>query len=216
MKRNRLHYSLMFLALASWLLAVAHPLVLFAQRSSGERATQPGPSPAENALSRASRSNPESAADRRLADLAWLEGKWQGNWGPRVAEQLWTEPKAGEMLGLFRVVENDKTLVVELYSLLETPDGIEFRLRHFTASLLPWEQSKTTLLKLGSLDPNTAVFENPANDQPRRLTLIRVDPESYLSRSEITSGNDNRQVTEIRYHKQKSAAEAASPQRKKK
>ena len=216
MKRNRLHHSLMFLALASWLLAVAHPRLLFAQRSSGSHTPQPGPSLAENVGSRASRSNPEGAADRSLADFAWLEGKWLGNWGPRVAEQLWTEPKAGEMLGLLRVVENDKTLVVELYSLLETPDGIEFRLRHFTASLLPWEQSQTILLKLGSLDANAAVFENPANDQPRRLTLIRVDPESYLSRSEITSGNDNRQVTEIRYHKQKSASEAAPSQRKKK
>ena len=82
---------------------------------------------------------------------------------------MWTEPKAGEMLGLFRVVENDKTLVIELYSLLETPDGIEFRLRHFTPSLAALGAVRDApLLKLASFDPNTAVFENPADGQPKR------------------------------------------------
>jgi hypothetical protein len=222
MKRNRLHHNLIFWALASGLLLVGLPLVLFAHRLTAARGQQPGSSKAEKAPWKASDSSltgdnhPGAPLNATLTDFAWLEGKWQGSWGPRAAEQLWTGPKAGEMLGLFRVVENDKTLVVELYSLLETSDGIELRLRHFTASLLPWEQSSTTLLKLASLDPNAAVFENPSSQQPRRLTLLRVDPETYVSRSEITSGDDNRQVTEIRYHKQKSAAEVAPLPKKRK
>src|ERR1700730_11513343 len=65
-----------------------------------------------------------------LADFAWLEGRWRGNWGPRVAEQTWFAPKAGVMAGLFRLVEGDKTLVLELFTLVEKPEGTAFYFRH--------------------------------------------------------------------------------------
>jgi hypothetical protein len=176
----------------------------------GEAQTVPAPLPWPYRLRAAGNLEP------RLSDFAWLEGKWQGNWGPRLAEQVWMAPRAGEMLGLFRAVENDKTLVVEMYSLLETAEGIELRLRHFTASLAPWEQSSTTVLRLASVDLEKAVFENVLAGQPSRQVLIRVDADNYISRSEITSGNDNQQVTEIRFRKQNSAVEGASGQKKKK
>lgn len=151
-----------------------------------------------------------------LSEFAWLDGRWQGNWGPRVAEQVWLGPRAGEMPGLFRAAENDKTLVLELYSLLETPDGIELRLRHFTPSLVPWEQSSMSVLKLASVDSKEAVFENSASGQPGRLTLIRIDADTYISRTEITSESENKQITEIRYHRLKSPAEETPSQKKKK
>jgi uncharacterized protein DUF6265 len=138
-----------------------------------------------------------------LGDFAWLEGKWQGLWGPRIAEQVWMAPRGGEMLGLSRVAENDKTLVIELFSLAETPNGIELRFRHFTPSLTMWEKSDFAELKIASLDPKMIVFENPAGGQPKRQTFIRVDAENYISRSEIVSDSENKQVTEIRYHRQK-------------
>ena len=103
------------------------------------------------------------------ADFSWLEGRWQGNWGPRLAEQIWMAPKADEMAGVFREVENDKTLVLELFSVVETPEGIEYRSRHFTPSLAPWEQSGPTVLKLASIDPNQIVFENTVDGKPKRV-----------------------------------------------
>lgn len=126
--------------------------------------------------------------------------------------------RGGEMPGLFRVAENDKTLVLELYSLLSTPDGIELRLRHFTPALAPWESS-TTVLRLARLDANEAVFENTAEGQPSRSMLIRVDGNTYISRTEISADSSNKQVTEIRFHRVIPAPEQASPaspQKKKK
>ena len=159
----------------------------------------------------------ENAADvskAGLAEFSWLEGKWQGNWGPRIAEQVWLEPRAGEMPGLFRVVENDKTLVLELYSLTETPHGLELRLRHFTPSLVPWEQSAITILRLTSLDGG-GTFENTSGGQPGNQTLIRIDADTYISRTEITSDSENKQVTEIRFHRVKAPVEEAPPSKKK-
>jgi len=138
-----------------------------------------------------------------LADFAWLEGRWQGNWGPRSAEQVWMSPKAGLMLGTFRLVEDDKTLVIELFTLIQKPDGIEFRFRHFTPELVAWEKSDPTLMTLESVDAKQAIFVNPVDGQPRRSVLTRIDPDTYVARSEIVPDSGDMQVVEITYHRQK-------------
>jgi hypothetical protein len=169
-------------------------LLLFGANTAASLAQAPAP---------ASVPIPDTAAGAKvtLAEFAWLEGKWQGSWGPRTAEQVWMAPKAGEMLGLSRVVENEKTLVIELYSLVETPNGIELRFRHFTPSLAAWEDSSYATLKIVSFDPKTIVFENPTGGKPKRNAFIRIDAETYISRSEIVSDSENKQVTDIRYHR---------------
>jgi hypothetical protein len=143
------------------------------------------------------------AAQSTLADFAWLEGKWRGDWGPRVAEQVWMAPKAGVMEGLFRVAEGDRTLVVELVSLVEQPDGIEFHLRHFTPSLAPWETSAPAVLNLTAVDAKKAVFENPANGEPKRVIFRRLDADTYVSHSEIVPEKGEPEVVEIIYHRRK-------------
>jgi hypothetical protein len=141
--------------------------------------------------------------DHTLADFAWLEGHWQGNWGPRSAEQVWMSPRAGLMLGTFRLVEGDKTLVIELFTLIQKPDGIEFRFRHFTPELVAWEKSDPTLLTLESVDAKQATFVNPVDGQPKRSVLTRLDPDTYVARSEIVPESGETQVVEITYHRQK-------------
>ena len=138
-----------------------------------------------------------------LADFDWLEGQWRGDWGPRVAEQVWMPSRAGLMLGTFRLVEDDKTLLIELFSLLQKPDGIEFRFRHFTPDLAPWEKSDATILTLESFDGSRFVFTNTANGQPKRAILTRLDPDTYVSRSEILPPSGGLQVIEITYHREK-------------
>lgn len=146
-----------------------------------------------------------------LASFAWLEGHWQGNWGPRTAEQVWTSQKAGLMLGTFRLVEDDKTLVIELFTLIQKPDGIEFRFRHFTPELVNWEKSDPTLLTLESVDPKQAVFVNPVDGQPRRSILTRIDQDTYVARSEIVPDSGETQVVEITYHRQKESPVGNAP-----
>ena len=140
-----------------------------------------------------------------LADLAWLSGRWQGQWGPRVVEQDWTPSKADMMLGTYRVIESDKTLVVELLALTESPNGVEYRIRHFTPTLAPWEKSGSTVLNLVSVDSKRIVFENPVDGQPKHAILDRVDDDTYVSRSEIVPLEGNAQVVSITFHRQKPA-----------
>ncbi|MGD0545991.1 MAG: DUF6265 family protein [Candidatus Acidiferrales bacterium] len=155
--------------------------------------------------------NPEIAemqtASPSLADFSWLEGAWRGEWGPRTAEQVWLAPKAGETLGIFRLVENEKTLVIELFTLVQNSNGIDFYLRHFTPQLIPWEKSDATLLHLASHGDTRFEFENPANGMPKRAILTRLDADTFVARSEIIPESGEIQVVEITYHRQNSAAE---------
>lgn len=147
------------------------------------------------------------ATSPSLADFSWLEGTWRGEWGPRTAEQVWLAPKAGEALGIFRLVENDKTLVIELFTLVEKSGGIDFYMRHFTPQLVPWEKSEATLLHLGNHGDTKFEFENPANGMPKHMILTRLDADTFVARSEIIPENGEIQVVEITYHRQKPAAE---------
>jgi hypothetical protein len=159
----------------------------------------PGPAPPA-AVSSASEPHVSKAT---LSDFAWLEGRWQGVWGPRVVEQIWMPPRAGEMLALLRVTENGTTLVIELFSLVATPDGVELRFRHFTPELGPWEPSGPTAMKLVEFDAKSAVFENSAPGQPKRSVFTRLDLDNYTAKSEIVPEAADAHVTEIRYHRQK-------------
>jgi hypothetical protein len=147
--------------------------------------------------------NPQVTPKPTLGDLSWLAGRWQGTWGPRIAQQVWTPPRAGVMLGTFQLAENDKTLVLEFVTLVAGPDGIKFHLRHFTPSLVPWEKPGPTMLDLAGADPKIIVFENPSDGQPKRITITRLDADTYISRSEIVPRLGDPQVTEITYHRQK-------------
>jgi Domain of unknown function (DUF6265) len=144
----------------------------------------------------------ETSKIEALAELAWLAGRWRGSWGPRMAEQIWTSPEAGLMLGDFRVTEDNKTLLIELFTLTQKSDGVELRFRHFTPELVPWEKSGPTLLRLQSSDAKQFVFVNRTNGQPKRSIFTQVDPDTYTLRSEIVPVNGPMEVVEITFHRE--------------
>jgi Domain of unknown function (DUF6265) len=143
-----------------------------------------------------------------LNDFAWLAGRWQGAWGPRVAQQVWMPPKGGVMSGTFQEVENDTTLVIELFTLVQKPDGIKLYFRHFTPTLAPWETSTPTVLNLASSTPKAIEFDNPVDGEPKRAIIRRIDADTYVSRSEIVPEKGDTQIIEITYHRQKAIAPA--------
>jgi hypothetical protein len=198
--RIRIRVLLLFTYGAALIFVTSSPATA-AQQSvaagSQSKSTSPaGPDAAPTTIPSQLISNP------KLSDLAWLEGRWRADWGPRIAEQVWMAPKSGMMLGDFRVIENDKVLVIELFTLVEKSGGINFYFRHFTPELVPWEKSDGTLLKLATADAKRFDFENPTNGKPKRAILTRIDPDTYIARSEIIPETGDPQIIEITYHRQ--------------
>jgi uncharacterized protein DUF6265 len=202
----RVCFNILVIMAVAQCAAISPPLTsrtISAQESAGTGAQSEFPS--DPARTPAPVPAPTTVPPRKftLADFAWLPGRWLGQWGPRIAEQVWTPARAGTMFGIFRVIENDKTLVIELLALNETSNGIEYRIRHFTPDLAPWEKSDSTVLNLASLDAKKIVFDNPVDGQPKHAILDRVDEDTYIWRSEIVPLQGDTQVVEITLRRQK-------------
>jgi hypothetical protein len=187
------------LILATGLLSIPGRLVAHAPQTGHSQSSLARPA-ASNAAEQPRTPSDISAA--ALSDFAWLEGRWRGEWGPRIAEQAWLSPKAGAMEGLFRVIEADKTLVLELFTLEQKPDGISLYFRHFTPALAPWEKSEATVLNLASVENKKFTFENPVNGMPKLAAFTQMDADTYVSRSEIVPETGDPQVIEITYKRQ--------------
>jgi hypothetical protein len=202
--RTRIGVLFLFALGVSLALLASSPAGSAQQAAGAGSQSQAGPAAASAIV--ASPNTPSSLPAAKLSDFAWLEGRWRGDWGPRIAEQVWMASKAGMMLGDFRLIENDKVLVIEFFTLVERPGGINLYFRHFTPELVPWEKSDATLLNLAAADPRKFEFENPANGRPKRVVFTRIDADTYTSRSEIIPEHGDPQIVEITYHRQPLAA----------
>jgi hypothetical protein len=141
-----------------------------------------------------------------LAALTWLAGRWEGELQAGHAEEHWSEPRGGLMMGMFRLVNPaGRTVVLELETFRQIPSGdglpggaIELRFRHFNADLEPAEEKGATpTLRLAEAGPERFVFEDaypdtPRPNTPRRLILTRTGPDEF--RVQVDSMRDGKEV----------------------
>src|SRR5215467_1365526 len=145
----------------------------------------------------------------RLTDFAWLAGRWEGKLGASgsdkqmTAEQQWMSPKNGAMQGFFRLTDNEKTIVIELFTIRETPDGIAFYFRHFSPELKPWEEKEAYHLNLTKWDANTFRFDNPVVNQLKDAILTHNGDDTYTSHGDVTGADGKPAVIEVTYHRVK-------------
>lgn len=187
--------------------AAVFPTRTSAQELQGVGTPRPAQTQAPEPKPRAKPSAPPapSVSKATLQQFAWLTGRWQGDWGPRVAQQVWMPPQSGVMVGVFQLTEDGKTLVVELYTIVAAPHGIELRVRHFTPTLTAWETNAPSVLKLTSIDSKSMLFKNEDNGQPKHWLMKRTEPDTYIARFEIVPEKGEAQSAQITYHLQDSS-----------
>jgi hypothetical protein len=196
-----------------YLVAIALAMLVagvFAVASQGKQATETSSAalpPIEDPQPQALPIKPAS-----LTDLAWLQGQWTGAWGPRTAVQVWSAPRAGVILGTLQIIAEDKTTVIEFFTISQTLTGAEYRILHFTPSLAPWETSGPSTLFLMSSDSRKFVFQNPTDGKPQQIVLVKNDPDTYIFRSEILPETGDPLTYDITFHRQKPSAGNASHQ----
>src|ERR1700674_1436181 len=138
-----------------------------------------------------------------LEDFSWLGGRWEGKLGPMTAEQQWMAPKNGTMQGFFRLTDTEKTIVIELFTIRESPSGIDFYFRHFSPELKPWEEKDAYHLNLTKSDGGVFRFDNSVVNQLKDAILTRVDGDSYISHGDITDADGKPKAIEVTYHRVK-------------
>lgn len=74
-----------------------------------------------------------------VEDLAWLAGSWEGTGLGGECEEIWSGPRAGSMLGLFRLFRDGEPEFYELMLLAEDAEGLALKVKHFTPGFSAWE-----------------------------------------------------------------------------
>lgn len=119
-----------------------------------------------------------------LDRLAWMAGSWAGEAEGVQAEEHWTEPKGGLMLGLHRDVAGGKAVSFEFLRIESTPEGVVYLSSPRGAPATPFRlvESKGT----------RAVFENLQHDFPKRILYWLAEDGSLHARIEGARGEEGK------------------------
>jgi hypothetical protein len=124
-------------------------------------------------------SSPETAArtpspPARIADVAWLAGYWVGEGMGGTVEDVWLPPKAGVLLGAFRLMKADgKPGFYELFAIEEVDDTLQFIVKHFNPDWVGWEEKDKALrIRLSRISADEIVFG--------RIVFQRASPDGLV------------------------------------
>ena len=148
------------------------------------------------------------------ADMAWLEGKWEGRLSsgpaPGVAEATFQKPNAGLVTGVMRLVDHGKIVVIELIAIVDAPEGMELRFRHFSTALDAYEPEFKQKMRIKSSEKNSFTFENLVpydkkldSTQPRLTTFIHVNKDQFIGHSDIIGDDGKPGTVEVTYRRVK-------------
>lgn len=106
-----------------------------------------------------------------VKDVDWLVGRWVGTGLGGVSEETWSAPAAGAMMGMYRLVIDDKVSFYEFMNLVEEQGTLALKLKHFNADLTGWEEKDRFLtFRLVKIEPQAAWFGG--------LTFRRTDTDT--------------------------------------
>jgi hypothetical protein len=72
----------------------------------------------------------QKPAPARIEDMAWYAGQWCGSGLGGLNEEIWSTPRAGVMMGMYRLIKDGKPVFYELLTMLEEKGTLVIRLKH--------------------------------------------------------------------------------------
>lgn len=116
------------------------------------------------ALLAADRKKPGKAPPPPAIDkLAWLAGNWRMEQAGRVGEEQWMAPVADVMLGMGRTIAKGRVIEHEFLQIRVGPGGDLFYIAQTSGR-------KEAAFQNTALTDKEAVFENPNNDFPQKIS----------------------------------------------
>ena len=106
-----------------------------------------------------------------IDSLGWMSGVWIQEEGEGRAEEYWTPPLGGLMLGAGRELKNGRTVFFEHLRLEEKDGDIVYVAMPMGKEGVPF--------RLTSQTASSATFENPEHDFPKRI-LYRAEGDDVL------------------------------------
>lgn len=116
-----------------------------------------------------------------VADMAWMSGRWAGEKDGAWVEEIWTEPQAGNMMGMSRIVQKGQVVFFEMGTIDQGPNGPVLRLVHYDPGLKAWEDKGSPMTwEVVSWDKQEVVFKRTDGTKQETLTYKRDQPETLL------------------------------------
>ena len=75
-----------------------------------------------------------------IGQLDWLTGTWKGEGLGGSCEEIWSEPQAGVMMGMFRLIKGGLVAFYEFMTIEQEADRLVLRIKHFDHGLIGWEK----------------------------------------------------------------------------
>jgi hypothetical protein len=90
-----------------------------------------------NTLRSSSDQKPPAAT---IADMEWYAGRWTGTGLGGFTEEIWSPPRNGTMMGMYRMIKDGKPIFYELLLIVEENGSLAIKLKHFHSDLRGWEE----------------------------------------------------------------------------
>lgn len=104
--------------------------------------------------------DPAKMPSASVEEFAWMGGHWMGEFLGGMAEEVWTPPLGGSMLGTFKLVRSDTASLYEIMALVEENGSVVLKLKHFNPDLSGWEEKdEHVAFPLVKLEENAAYFD---------------------------------------------------------
>ena len=128
-------------------------------------------------------SEPSSGQNVTIEDFAWLAGSWIGEGLGGTVEEIWSPPRAGQMMGSFRLIQGGKVTFMEFVTLSEHDGEIQMRLKHFHPDLVAWEDKEDFVtFRLKALTEDKAEFGG--------LVIHRIDADHLQIDVSLRNGDE--------------------------
>ena len=109
----------------------------------------------------------QAAPPIRVADLAWMSGRWETTTANNVVtEEAWSAPRAGLMLGHSRTTSGERTREFEFLRIIADEDGVLSYVAQ-PGGGAPVE------FRMTAHGATSATFDNPQHDFPQRIVYRR-------------------------------------------
>jgi uncharacterized protein DUF6265 len=113
-----------------------------------------------------------------IADMEWYAGRWTGTGLGGFTEEIWSPPREGTMMGMYRMIKDGKPIFYELLLIAQENGSLAIKLKHFHADLRGWEERDASLRfplvakRDGRLYFDGMTFERVGNDRVRIFLAI--------------------------------------------
>jgi hypothetical protein len=137
-----------------------------------------------------------------LEAFAWLAGTWQGQLDDgSVAEIHFMPAEAGVLPAVFRLWNDERTLILETITVVQEEGRIVMYVRHFSPALVPMETEGAIALVLVGRQGETLLFENANEGQNPRRSWMRRTADGFVSASELARPDGSTDEIRVEYRR---------------